>query len=105
MTHQLVSQYSAVVPGMQNAESIAFHKNHNGLCRFRDGQDRDFKMLASHLSEMANDAPLKVAARWERHEQPEGTLLPPLTEFLLTRLQSHSIGSYSINQENVGYPR
>lgn len=43
--YQLVDQHSAVVPGMQNAESIALNKDHIGIAKFMDGNDADLRFL------------------------------------------------------------
>ena len=57
---------------MQNAESIALKKDHTGIAKYGDADDWDFRTLASHLSEMAEVAPSKVAENWERYELLEG---------------------------------
>ena len=57
---------------MQNAESVALKKDHIGIGKFEDANDWDFRTVASHLSEMAEVAPSKVAENWDRYEQLEG---------------------------------
>ena len=57
---------------MQNAESVALRKDHTGIAKFDDANDWDFQTVASHLSEMAEVAPSKVAEKWERYELLEG---------------------------------
>ena len=57
---------------MQNAESLPLRKDHTGIAKFGDANDWDFQTVASHLSKMAEVAPLKVAEKWDRYEQHEG---------------------------------
>ena len=57
---------------MQNAESVALKKDHTGIAKYGDADDWDFRTVASHLSEMAKVAPLKVTKNWDRYEQHEG---------------------------------
>ena len=57
---------------MQNTESVALKKDHTGIAKFDDVDDCDFGTVASHLSDMAEEAPSKVAENWERYEQHEG---------------------------------
>ena len=57
---------------MQNAESVALKKDHISIAKYGDADDWDFRTVASHLSEMAEVAPSKVAEKWERYEQLEG---------------------------------
>ena len=57
---------------MQNAELVALKKDHTGIAKFDDADDWDFRIVASHLSEMAGVAPLKVAKKWEQYEQRSG---------------------------------
>ena len=74
VTHiQLVDQYSAVVPGMQNAESVGLNKDHVSMAKFDREDDWDFKVVASHLSEMSDAAPLQTAKIWELYERHERT--------------------------------
>lgn len=71
-SRQLVDQYSAVVPGTQNAESVALKKDHFGIAKFSHSSDWDFRTLASHLSCIAEEAPSKVVKNWDRYERHEG---------------------------------
>jgi hypothetical protein len=72
VTHiQLVDKYSAVVPGMQNAESVCLNKDHVGMAKFDRDDDWDFIAVASHLSEMADAAPLQTEKIWESYERHE----------------------------------
>ena len=57
---------------MQNAESVGLHKDHVGIAKFDDLDDPDFKIVSSHLLEMANAAPAKIAENWQRYEKHEG---------------------------------
>ena len=57
---------------MQNAESVALGKDHTGIAKFGDANDRDFQTVASHLSGMAKVAPSKVAENWDRYKKHEG---------------------------------
>jgi len=72
MSIKLVDQYSAVVPGMQNAESVGLNKDHSGIAKFDRQNDWDFTVVASHLSKMADAAPSEVAKNWEWYELHEG---------------------------------
>jgi hypothetical protein len=74
VTHiQLVDRYSAVIPGMQNAESIGLNKDHVSMAKFDRYDDWDFTVVASHLSDMADAAPLQTAKIWESYERHERT--------------------------------
>ena len=57
---------------MQNAELVAPRKDHTGIAKFDDANDWDFQTVASHLSGMAEVAPLKVAENWDRYRKLEG---------------------------------
>ncbi|KAF8514361.1 hypothetical protein BU17DRAFT_52637 [Hysterangium stoloniferum] len=59
----LVPKSAAVVPGLKG-EAISMSKNHIGMTKFEDADDEDFKTVAEHLRQMANEGHTKVARRW-----------------------------------------
>lgn len=86
---QLVDQFSAVIPGMQNAESVGLKKDHIGMAKFGDRGDWDFQTLSSHLSSMVGNAPLQVADKWDRHKRHEGALICVLNDIRSNRTLYH----------------
>jgi len=67
-----VPKYSAVVPGTVNVEVIAIHKDHIGMAKFHSLQDDDFQTIYGNINLIVNDAPEKIAERWQRHEKHNG---------------------------------
>jgi hypothetical protein len=61
-----------VVPGAVNAEAIALYKDHVGMAKFSHAGDSDFKTISSHLSILTQDAPQKIAERWNRYRINDG---------------------------------
>jgi len=51
---------------------IAIHKNHIGMAKFHSLQDDDFQTIYGNIKLMVNDAPEKIAERWQRHEKHNG---------------------------------
>ena len=74
---------------MQNAESVVLRKDHIGIAKFGDADDWDFRTVASHLSEMAEVAPSKVAENWEHYKQHEGMWTNCKTRVSLTFCMHH----------------
>jgi hypothetical protein len=53
---------------MQNVESVGLNKDHVGIAKFDRQDDWDFIVVATHLSNMANSAPLKIAKLWASYD-------------------------------------
>jgi hypothetical protein len=47
------------------------------MAKFDHEDDGDFKIVASHISSMAEVAPSKIAARWKLHYEGRTTAISP----------------------------
>lgn len=43
------------------------------MAKFADSTDADYKLIASHLLQMAKEAPVKTTQRWSHYQMQEGT--------------------------------
>jgi hypothetical protein len=66
----LVGQSCAIIPGVQNVQTVALKKDHVGIAKFDHMGDEDFRIVAGHLSLMANAAISKIAERWKDYNDP-----------------------------------
>ncbi len=61
-----------MVPGTVNVEAIAIHKDHIGMAKFDSSQDDDFQTICGNIMLMVNNAPKRIAEKWQQHEKHDG---------------------------------
>jgi hypothetical protein len=64
-----VPRASAVVPGAADAEPIIMHADHVNMVKFRSRSDEGYKKILDYIQIMTQDAPDKVASKWEKESR------------------------------------
>jgi hypothetical protein len=65
----MVPKSSAILPGFLDAEAIAIPADHINIVNFSSRKDEVYQKVSGYLITLGRDAPERISARWEQHEE------------------------------------